>query len=67
LQFENLVLWCEAAERWEFLVVASPLRIEGGTGSPVNAIAILCHMFIGRDVRAVAGHVEAERPAHTSG
>jgi kynurenine formamidase len=41
LQFEDLVPLCEAAERWEFLFVASPLRIEGGTGSPVNPIAIL--------------------------
>jgi hypothetical protein len=41
MQFEDLVPWCEAAERWEFLVVASPLRIESGTGPPVNPIAIL--------------------------
>jgi kynurenine formamidase len=41
LQFEHLVRRCEEAERWEFLFVAAPLRIEGGTGSPVNPIAIL--------------------------
>jgi kynurenine formamidase len=41
LQFEDLVPLCEAAQRWEFLFVASPLRIVGGTGSPVNPIAIL--------------------------
>jgi kynurenine formamidase len=41
LQFEDLVPLCEAAERWAFLFVASPLRIVGGTGSPVNPIAIL--------------------------
>jgi kynurenine formamidase len=41
LQFEDLVPRCEEAERWEFLFVAAPLRIEGGTGSPVNPIAIL--------------------------
>jgi kynurenine formamidase len=41
LQFEDLVPLCEAAERWEFLFVALPLRIVGGTGSPVNPIAIL--------------------------
>jgi kynurenine formamidase len=41
LQFEELVPWCEAAGRWEFLFVASPLRVEGGTGSPVNPIAVL--------------------------
>jgi len=41
LQFEDLVPLCEATERWEFLFVAAPLRIVGGTGSPVNPIAIL--------------------------
>jgi kynurenine formamidase len=41
LQFEDLLRRCEEAERWEFLFVAAPLRIEGGTGSPVNPIAIL--------------------------
>jgi kynurenine formamidase len=41
LQFEDLVPLCEAAERWEFLFVASPLRIVRGTGSPANPIAIL--------------------------
>ena len=41
LQFEDLVGRCEEADRWEFLFVAAPLRIEGGTGSPVNPIAIL--------------------------
>jgi len=41
LQFEDLCDACEQAERWEFLFVASPLRIAGGTGSPINPIAIL--------------------------
>ena len=41
LQFEDLVPLCEQHERWEFLFVAAPLRISGGTGSPVNPIAIL--------------------------
>jgi hypothetical protein len=41
LQFEDLVRRCEEAERWDFLFVAAPLRIDGGTGSPVNPIAIL--------------------------
>ena len=40
LQFEDLVRQCETAERWEFLFVAAPLRIERGTGSPLNPIAI---------------------------
>ncbi len=41
LQFEDLVPACERAGRWEFLFVAAPLRIVGGTGSPLNPIAIL--------------------------
>ena len=41
LQFEELRAACARAGRWEFLVVAAPLRITGGTGSPLNPIAIL--------------------------
>jgi kynurenine formamidase len=41
LQFEDLSRHCEEQERWEFLLVVAPLRIRGGTGSPVNPIAIL--------------------------
>ncbi len=41
LQFEDLVPSCERNGRWEFLLIASPLRISGGTGSPLNPIAIL--------------------------
>jgi len=41
LQFEALVPLCEETMRWEFLFVAAPLRIQHGTGSPVNPIAIL--------------------------
>src|SRR5262249_14306404 len=40
LQFEDLVPLCEDARRWEFLFVAGPLRIQRGTGSPVNPIAV---------------------------
>jgi kynurenine formamidase len=40
LQFEDLVAACERAGRWEFLFIAAPLRIVGGTGSPLNPIAI---------------------------
>jgi kynurenine formamidase len=40
LQFEDVVPRCEAEGRWEFLFVAAPLRIVGGTGSPLNAVAI---------------------------
>jgi kynurenine formamidase len=41
LQLEDLVAACERTGRWEFLFVAAPLRIPGGTGSPVNPLAIL--------------------------
>ncbi|HEY3980913.1 MAG TPA: cyclase family protein [Streptosporangiaceae bacterium] len=41
LQFEGLVPLCEAADRWSFLCVVAPLRIPGGTGSPVNPIAVM--------------------------
>ena len=27
--------------RWEFLFVVAPLQIGGGTGSPVNPVAVL--------------------------
>jgi len=41
LQFEDLLPVCESAGRWSFLCVIAPLRLPGGTGSPVNPIAIL--------------------------
>lgn len=41
LQFEDLVAACERTGRWEFLFVGAPLRIAGGTGSPLNPIAVL--------------------------
>jgi kynurenine formamidase len=41
LQLEDLRQACEAARRWEFLFMAAPLRIVGGTGSPLNPIAVL--------------------------
>lgn len=40
LQFEGLVERCEMDGHWEFLFVGAPLRIAGGTGSPLNPIAI---------------------------
>jgi kynurenine formamidase len=40
LQLEDLVQRCQEERRWEFLFVAAPLRITGGTGSPVNPITI---------------------------
>jgi kynurenine formamidase len=40
LRLEDLVAACEREGRWEFLFVGAPLRIEGGTGSPLNPIAV---------------------------
>jgi kynurenine formamidase len=40
LQFEDLARECEQHGRWEFLFVVAPLRVRGGTGSPVNPIAV---------------------------
>jgi kynurenine formamidase len=40
LQFEDLRTQCESRRRWEFLFVAAPLFIVGGTGSPLNPIAV---------------------------
>ena len=41
LQLEDLVGACDRESRWEFLFLAAPLRVIGGTGSPVNPIAVL--------------------------
>ena len=40
LQLEDLAAQCDRAGRWEFLFIAAPLRIVGGTGSPINPIAV---------------------------
>jgi len=40
LQFEDLVRVCKEQKRWEFMVVAAPLRMPGGTGSLYNPLAI---------------------------
>lgn len=37
---EELAHACEERGRYEFLFVAAPLPIEGGTGSPVNPLAV---------------------------
>jgi len=37
---EPLVELCDELERSDFLVTMAPLRIKGGTGSPVNPIAL---------------------------
>lgn len=41
LQLEDLLAACERTGRWEFLFAAAPLRIVGGTGSPLNPVAVL--------------------------
>lgn len=38
---EALAAVCAEIGRWEFQFVVAPLRIEGGSGSPVNPIAML--------------------------
>ena len=40
LQLEELSAACERAGRWEFLFIAAPLRVTGGTGSPINPLAV---------------------------
>ena len=32
---------CAERNRWEFLFMLSPLRVVGGTGCPVNPLAVL--------------------------
>ncbi len=41
LTLEDMREACASAGRWDFLFVAAPMKIGGGTGSPVNPIAIL--------------------------
>ncbi len=40
LQLDDLLAACGQLRRWSFLCVIAPLRLRGGTGSPVNPIAI---------------------------
>lgn len=40
LRLDDLIDTCVALDRWEFLLTVSPLRIPGGTGCPVNPIAL---------------------------
>ena len=39
LYLEDLAKACAQEKRWEFFLAVAPLRIAGGTGSPVNPIA----------------------------
>ncbi|HSD23887.1 MAG TPA: cyclase family protein [Solirubrobacterales bacterium] len=40
LHLRELAGACETWSRWEFLFVGAPLRITGGTGSPLNPLAV---------------------------
>jgi kynurenine formamidase len=40
LNLEDVAQACEDEKRWEFMVVAEPLRLPDSTGSPFNPIAI---------------------------
>lgn len=40
LDLEALAAICAAEKRWGFLLTLAPLRIQGGTGSPLNPIAM---------------------------
>ena len=40
MALDRLMAACRARQRWEFLCVIAPLRLERGTGSPVNPLAI---------------------------
>ena len=36
---EDVAAACERYSRWEFMVTLAPLRVDGGTGCPINPIA----------------------------
>jgi kynurenine formamidase len=40
MQLEQVVQLCVARNRWQFCLTVAPLLIDGGTGSPVNPIAL---------------------------
>ncbi len=40
LNLEDLAREARARKRWTFLFIAAPLRVPGGTGSPLNPLAI---------------------------
>jgi len=39
--FESLAATCADRGRWAFLATIAPLKLERGTGSPVNPLALL--------------------------
>jgi kynurenine formamidase len=40
MDLDRLATTCAEEGRWEFLFVTAPLRVPGGTGSPINPLAI---------------------------
>jgi kynurenine formamidase len=40
MDLDRLAATCAEEHRWEFLFVTAPLRLPGGTGSPINPLAI---------------------------
>ena len=40
MNLERLLAACRERDRWEFLFALAPLRLEGGTASPLNPLAI---------------------------
>jgi len=41
LSLEDIAAACAEEQRWEFMVIATPLRLPRATGSPFNPIAVL--------------------------
>jgi kynurenine formamidase len=41
VRLDTLLAACREAQRYAFFFTASPLRIPGGTGSPINPVAVL--------------------------
>ena len=40
LNLEEIANACLERKRWEFMLTVAPLRVQGGTGSPINPIAM---------------------------
>jgi kynurenine formamidase len=40
LDLEAVSEACASRKRWDFLLTAAPLAVDGGTGSPINPVAI---------------------------
>jgi hypothetical protein len=58
LDLEELVATARRLNRYEFAITFAPLPVEGGTGSPVNPLAIFQRSFRSRGI-VVAGLVPA--------